>query len=118
MRKVMAAIVVIVFVINVAGCATIRMESKLRKPVNMTEMAGEKIRDFSTEKKAIWLFWGLIPLSVPELDETIGPQVADRNGINKLKITAKNSFTDALITTLTQGILTVRTIIIEGEVFD
>ena len=67
MRRILTPFAALALVIVVAGCATISMESKVEKPVSMTGMGSEEVREFTTQDRAIWLFWGLIPLSVPEL---------------------------------------------------
>jgi len=118
MRRILALFVALALVIAVTGCAKIAMESKVKKPVSMTRMRNVEVREFTTKNRAIWLFWGLFPLSVPKLDQTVGPNVADHNGIQNLKITTENTFLDVVISTVTQGILVMRTITIEGEIYD
>ena len=118
MRKIIAVVVALTLIIVVVGCATIKMESKLEKPVSMTSMRGTPVRDFVVNTRAIWLFWGLVDLSVPEFDQIVGPHVADRAGIQKLEIKTQYGFLDLVVTALTDGIITMRTVKIEGQVFD
>ena len=103
-------------IIGVAGCATIKIESKIEKPVSMTSLRGTPVRDFAVNTRAIWLFWGLIDLSVPEFDQIIGPYAADRAGIQKLEIKTQYGFLDLVVTALTDGIITMRTVKIKGQV--
>lgn len=118
MRKMIAFAVALTLIIGVVGCATIKMESDLEKPVSMTSMRGTPVRDFVVNTRAIWLFWGLVDLSVPEFDQMIGPYAADRAGIQKLEIKTQYGFLDLVVTGLTDGIITMRTIKIQGQVFD
>jgi len=118
MRKVIATVIALTLIMGVVGCATIKMESKLEKPVSMTSLRGTPVRDFAVNTRAVWLFWGLIDLSVPEFDQIIGPYVADRAGIQKLEIKTQYGFLDLVVTALTDGIITMRTVKIEGQVFD
>ena len=119
MRRVVSVIIIALALATVvAGCARLPMESNLDKTISMTSMKGTYVRQFDTKERAIWLFWGLAPLSVPSVDEVVGPHVADRAGIQNLSIETRYSIVDGLITTLTIGILTVRTVRIKGEVYD
>ncbi|MBD3183059.1 hypothetical protein GF312_12260 [Candidatus Poribacteria bacterium] len=110
-------ILVVLFMVFLMGCATIEMKTKVKKPVSMTNMGGAQPREFNTKSRAVWLFWGIIPLSVPKFDQIIVPNVADRSGVQNLAIKTQNSFVDVIVTTVTQGIITMRTIEVEGEVY-
>jgi len=118
MRKILVVIIALAFAITVVGCATVPMDSKLQKTVSLTSMKGLNVREFESTQRAIWLLWGLVPLSFTSVDDVIGPHVADRNGIQNLKVESKSNFVDTLITVLTQGIITIRTVTISGEVYD
>ena len=120
MRKVLVTIVTFALAIAVAGCATLPMESNLKKPMSMTMIEDNPTRtkEFFAEEKAIWLFWGLIDLSLPAFDEVIGPEIADHAGVQNLKITTQSTFIDVVVTGLTDGIVTMRTVTIEGQAYD
>ena len=118
MRKAAVSTIVLALVILVAGCATLPMESNLEKPVSMTDMKGTTAQTFASKSKAIWLFWGLMPLSLPTVDEVVGPAVADHAGVQNLKITTETDFIDWLATQLTGRILIMRTVTIEGQAYD
>lgn len=118
MRKIAVSIVVLALVIVFAGCATLPMRSRLDKPVSMTQMTNAHGKYFSEEKQAFWLFWGLAPLIIPEIDDVIGPEVSGHRGVQNLKITTQYTPIDFIINALTSGILYPRTITIEGEVYD
>ena len=118
MRKVVVSIVALALVIVVTGCATLPMESNVGKPVSMTDMKGTPAQTFESESKAIWLFWGLVPLSVPTVDEVVGPAVADHAGVQNLKITSQADALDVIAWILTNGILNMRTVTVEGQAYD
>jgi len=117
-RRVVSLVVLLAFLVVFVGCASLSLESKMDKPVSMTKMKGSGVRDFSVESRAIWLFWGLVPMSVPKVDDIVGPQMADRGGVRNLKITTRGCILDILVTTVTQGIITMRSVRIQGEVYD
>ena len=118
MRKVSVVIVALALVVVIAGCATIPMESNLGKPVSMTDMKGTSGQAFASTSKAIWLFWGLVPLSVPTVDQVVEPAAAGHAGVENLKITTEDDALDVIAWMLTEGILTMRTVTIEGQVYD
>ena len=55
MRKLIATVIALALVIGVVGCATIKMESRLEKPVSMTSMRGTPVRDFAVNTRANFL---------------------------------------------------------------
>jgi hypothetical protein len=111
-------VVIFAFIVTFVGCATIPMESNMDKPVSMTEVKDETAKTFVSNNKALWLFWGIIPLSVPEIDNVLVPQVSGHDGVQNLKITTESGFIDLVVTILTQGILFMRTVRVQGEVYD
>ena len=118
MGKAVVSAVTLALAILVAGCATLPMESNLEKPVSMTRVTDEQGEEFAEDMKALWLFWGAMPLVLPTVDEVAGPQVADHTGVQNLKVTTFSGPLDVIVTLLTDGILTMRTVTIEGEVYD
>jgi len=110
--------VALILVVAFVGCATLPMESSLQKPVSMTKMKDVQGTDFIVTKQALWLFWGAIPLSVPKVDEVVGPMVADHTGVQNMKITTEYTFLNYLISAITQGVVFSQTVTIQGKVYD
>ena len=75
MRKAVLSVVVLTFIIIFAGCATLPLESNLDKPVNMTGKNAQ-VKTFVSNSKAIWIFWGLAPISLPTVDEVVMPKAS------------------------------------------
>jgi hypothetical protein len=113
-----ATIVAFALVIGVIGCATLPLESRLEKPVSMTKMADSPNEHFVMHKHAFWLFEGLIPLSLPEIDEVVGRMVVNHAGVQNLKITTKFSLLDFFLSGITGGVIYSQSVIIEGEAYD
>jgi len=118
MKKIISSIIVLIFLIAFVGCATLPMESNMDKPVSMTKVKDEVARVFVSNNKALWLFWGAIPLSVPTVDGVLSTQIPGHAGVQNLKITTESGFIDLVVTILTDGILTMRSVTIQGEVYD
>jgi len=100
------------------GCATLPLDSNLQKPVSMSKVTNYQGNQFSVTKQAIWLFWGAIPISIPKVDEVVGPMVADHEGVQNLKITTEYSFLNFLLSAITQGVIYSQTVTIQGSVYD
>lgn len=118
MRKIVSSLVVFMFIVVLAGCATLPMESNMDKPVSMTEVKDETASTFVSNNKALWLFWGAFPISLPTVDGVLINQVSGHTGVQNLKITTESGFLDLVVTALTNGILTMRSVTIQGEVYD
>lgn len=110
-------IIGVLLVISFIGCATLPLESNLQKPVAMTQISDARGNEFIVTKHALWLFWGLIPISVPNVDEVAGPRVADYEGVQNLKITVQYSFVDFLLSAVTSGVIYSQTVTIQGKVY-
>ena len=115
--KALIIVATLLIVVSLVGCATLPLESNLEKPVSMTKISGSSGNDFVVTKQALWLFWGLMPISVPKVDEVIGPKIADHEGIQNLKITTQYGFIDVVISAITSGVLYSQTVIIQGKVY-
>jgi len=112
------ALTLVIFLILFTGCATVPVRSRLDKTVSLTNMRGSNVRDFDVRYRAVWLLWGAMPLSVPEIDVVVGSYMADRKGVQNLKVEPKLNIVDGLVTLLSFGIVTTKTISISGEVYD
>jgi hypothetical protein len=115
--KVLMVVMILLIAVSLVGCSILPLESNLQKPVAMTKMSDSGGTDFVVTKQALWLFWGLMPISVPKIDEVIGPKIADHEGIQNLKITTQLGFIDIVISGITGGVLTSQTVIIQGKVY-
>jgi len=117
MRKA-EAVIALALIITVVGCATIPIESKMKKPVSMTKMKDTQVKHFVVQKQVFWAFWGLVPLRQPKIDKVIEREVADHTGVQNLKVTAKHSLANYIVTLMTISFIHSKTIVIDGEVYD
>ena len=117
MRKI-AMLIAFVFTISILGCATIPIESKSEKAVSLTGGRDVVVKDFVIQKQGFWIFWGIIPVTRPKIDNIIKDQAGDHAGVQNLKITVKHSLSDYILTLLTASFIYSKTFIIEGQVYD
>ena len=118
MKKRIVCIITLAFVIGIAGCAVLPMESNLKKPVSMSQETEKRGESFVVNKRCFWLVGGIAPLMVPEIDELIGSKAVERSGIQNLKITTQFDVIDIIINVATSGIIYSRSITVEGEAYD
>jgi hypothetical protein len=75
--------------------------------------AGEAFR---VSRKAVFAFWGMVPMQRPSLELALAGQVAGESEIANLRITVKSGFGDLLATLITGGLIVPRTVVFEGIV--
>ncbi len=116
--KTLLKTITLLAILSMVGCATLTLESDLNKPVSMTKGRGTQVKTFVIQRQAIWLFWGLIPISVPKIDDIAGAEVASHSGIQNLKIKTEYTLLNWFLGAVTQGVIYSQTITIEGQVYD
>ncbi len=88
-------------------------------PGTKLSQPSEKLGDIKGDKKATFLFWGLIPLSSSSgaqlADDLAVSQHADVDGVTRVRIHEEASAVDVIVGTLTLGIFWMMTVETEGE---
>jgi hypothetical protein len=118
-RLVRAAIVPLVLLLPALGACAHRFDAtRVGVPVTMAgpnaqPATGER---FSVTSRAVFLFWGTVPVSQPALDKVLAAQLVDGTAVADLRIRVRSRWSDVLITGLTLGILTPRAVTYEGVV--
>jgi hypothetical protein len=80
---------------------------------NVQPAAGER---FSVTSRAVFLLWGAVPVSEPSLEKVLAAQLVNGTGVADLRIKVRSRWSDVLITGLTLGILTPRSVTYEGVI--
>jgi hypothetical protein len=101
-----------------AACANTFDATKLGVPVSMAAPAGEVPAGnrFAVTGHAIYGLWGLLQLHEPSLQHQLAAQLADGTGVADLRIRVRSRWTDLLITALTLGVVTPRSVTFEGVI--
>jgi hypothetical protein len=60
---------------------------------------------FAVTSRAVYLFWGLYPVKMPSLQNTLEGQLAGGRAVQNLRIHVGRSLPDLLITLLTGGLV-------------
>lgn len=101
-----------------AGCAQTFDATKVGVPVTMATAAGQPAQGqrFAVSAKSTWAFWGTLPVTRASVDKVLASQLAGGKGIADLRIRVRTTFGDLLLTTLTAGIISLRSVTMEGTV--
>ena len=71
---------------------------------------------FRVTGHAVYGFWGLVRIAQPSLQKSLATQLGDGKGIADLRVRIRSRFGDLLITGLTLGLVTPRSVTFEGVV--
>lgn len=114
-----AALVLTLLLVS-GGCATTYDATRLGVPVTMAAPAGEipAGAEFKVTKRSLHALFGLISISRPSLQDVLAAQLVGGQGIANMRIRARSRWSDVLITVLTLGLFTPRSVTFEGVVVD
>jgi len=101
-----------------SGCALTFDATDLGVPTSMAEAAqtppqGEAFR---VTKHPVYLLWGLVGTSRPNAEDVLAGQVGTGSRIANLRIKVRSRWPDLLVTALTLGVVSPRSVTFEGVV--
>jgi hypothetical protein len=100
------------------GCALTFDSTRLGVPVTMAgpAQASPTGTPFQVTRHPVFVVWGAFTVSPPRLEDVIAGQVGAGAGVANLRIRVRARWSDLLITTLTAGLFSPRTVTFEGVV--
>ena len=113
-----SSIATVVLGLAAGGCALSFDSSHLGVPVTMASAATSQTTGtaFRVNRHPVFMGWGLITIAAPNLEDVLAGQVANGAGVTNLKIRVRARWTDLLVTGLTFGLFSPRTVTFEGTV--
>jgi hypothetical protein len=98
------------------GCALTFDAGTLGANVTVASPPGSEpcTAQFRRSQKAVHVLWGLLPASGPSLERTLAGQITGTQSVANLKIHVRSRLTDLLVTVLTAGLVTPRSVTFEG----
>ena len=107
-----------VFGVGASGCAMSFDSTHLGVPVTMASAASNTTAGtpFHVNRHPVFIGWGLITAANPNLEDVLAGQVGNGAGVTNLKIRVRARWSDLLITGLTFGLFSPRTVTFEGTV--
>jgi hypothetical protein len=114
----LARAITLALVLSSSGCALTFDSQHLGVTATMSEPAqtGATGMAFHVTKHPVYLLMGLISMSQPNLEDVLAGQVANGNSIANLRIRVRARWSDLLITALTAGLISPRSVTYEGLV--
>ncbi len=106
------------FGVGASGCAMSFDSTHLGVPVTMASAATTAIAGtpFHVNRHPVFIGWGAITAAMPNLEDVLAGQVGNGAGVTNLKIKVRARWSDLLITGLTFGLFSPRTVTFEGTV--
>jgi hypothetical protein len=71
---------------------------------------------FHVTTHALYAIWGLYPIKVPSLQNTLEGQLAGGRGVQNLRVRVHRRWSDLLVTALTVGMITPISVTFEGVI--
>lgn len=100
------------------ACSLTYDATALGVPATLASSASEPVEGehFKVTSRAVWGLWGLVQLSQPDLRKALAHQVAEGSSVADIRIKSKARFSDILFTVITLGLLSTRSVTVEGTV--
>ena len=118
MTQIRRLLVAVSMVGLLSGCSLTFDAATLGVKASVSEPAGpapEGAR-FEVSKKAVFLFFGILRVSTPSLENVLAGQLVDGREVQDLSVQVRSKFADILVTALTLGIVVPRSVTYKGVV--
>jgi hypothetical protein len=104
--------------LTVSGCALTFDSTELGVPTSMAEpaQAPPQGASFSVTKHPVFLLWGAVAASRPNAEDVLAGQVGTGSRIANLRIKVRARWSDLLVTALTAGLISPRSVTFEGVI--
>ena len=104
--------------LTVSGCALTFDSTELGVPTSLAEpaQAPPQGASFSVTKHPVFLLWGVVGASRPNAEDVLAGQVGAGARIAHLRIKVRARWGDVLVTALTAGLISPRSVTFEGVV--
>ena len=104
--------------LTLSGCALTFDATDLGVPTSMAESARTPTQGtpFRVTKHPVFLLWGLAGASRPNAEDVVAGQVGTGARVANLRIKVRSRWSDLLVTGLTAGLISPRSVTFEGIV--
>ena len=108
----------LVLAFTLSGCALTFDAGDLGVPTSLAEPAQAPVQGtaFRVTKHPVFLLWGMAGAGRPNAEDVLAGQVGTGARIANLKIKVRSRWSDLLVTVLTAGVITPRSVTFEGVV--
>ena len=107
-----------VLALTVSGCALTFDATDLGVPTSLAESAHTPPQGaaFKVTKRPVFLLWGLVAASRPNAEDILAGQAGTGSRITNMRIKVRARWSDLLVTGLTLGVISPRSVTFEGVV--
>ena len=111
-------LVTVIIVSQLYGCSVTFDASTLGVKASVSQPAGQAVEgtEFEVNKKAVFLFFGILRASSPSLENVLAGQLVGGREVNNLSVKVRSRFADILVTALTFGLIVPRSVTFTGVV--
>lgn len=104
--------------LTVSGCALTFDATELGVPASLAEsaQAPPQGESFRVTKHPVYMLWGLVAASRPNAEDVLAGQAGTGSRIANLRIQVRARWSDLLVTALTAGLISPRSVTFEGVV--
>lgn len=104
--------------LSAAACAQTFDSVELGVPVSLAEAVQAPVAGdtFMVTKRPVWFLWGLVPAAQANLEDVLAGQLRTGSRVANLRIRQRMRWSDVLITAITVGLASPRSITFEGIV--
>ncbi len=108
----------VVGALTASGCALTFDATELGVPTSLAERAQTPPQGtpFSVTKHPVFLLWGLTGAARPNAEDVLAGQAGTGARVANLRIKVRSRWPDLLVTALTAGLITPRSVTFEGVV--
>jgi len=106
------------FVLGTSACVQTFDSVKLGVPVSLAESTDTPVAgdSFRITKHPVWFLWGMIPAGQPKLEDVLAGQLGTGSRLTNVRIRQRMELLDLLITVITVGMASTRSVTFEGVV--
>ena len=111
-------VVTVSMVSQLYGCSVTFDASTLGVKASVSQPAGQAAEgtEFEVNKKAVFLFFGILRVSNPSLENVLAGQLVGGREVSNLSVKVRSRFADLLVTALTLGLIVPRSVTFTGVV--
>jgi hypothetical protein len=104
--------------LSIAACAQTFDSVELGVPVTMAEAATTPVvgDSFSVTRHPVWFLYGLVSSGHPNLEDVLAGQLGTGKRVANLRIRQRMRWSDLLVTVLTVGLASTRSVTVEGVI--
>lgn len=106
--------------LGTGACAATYDATHLGVPISLADATGGGTpangTPFSVTKHPVYVMWGLMSASEPSLDDLLSGQLGAGAGLAQVKIHSRMRLTDLLVTVISAGFLSPRSVTFEGVI--